>query len=159
VPQFALHIDDARLAEKAAFIYCIYSPGFKAIYIGQTYNTFGALGRLTQHLSNTDNSTLRSRLNKLRSIENASLQDIDFFCHRLPKKRRFVNSNSDYREAVEYRVQYAMMNLRNGAHPPIGIISTVRHNAYVDLPDITKLGNSIAVKIDEWLRVVTKTSP
>ena len=118
------------MAQRSGFVYCVFAPRFRAAYIGQTWGNQGALGRLTQHLS--DVGTFRRRL-----CENFRYAEIDIgpvvfeACELDPLRPEFHHKVRDHREAVEARTQFELLNrLLANQDPPCVVVSRVSLNAY-----------------------------
>src|SRR3954454_18175923 len=97
---------------RAPYIYGILLTfeGATILYIGQTISQTGALGRLSQHLSETMGATLRQRLQARYDVTGIDGLSLEFAAVRLGDQTGFWKDEPDYREAVKYLVQYGILN-------------------------------------------------
>ena len=70
---FEVAVSDGAIGTKAGYIYVIAVPRHRVLYIGQTRNALGAIGRLAQHISQSAGSTLRSRVARHLGFESVDL--------------------------------------------------------------------------------------
>lgn len=136
-------IDDSSIGFPRGYVYLIFSRIPNALYIGQTRNELGALGRLSQHLSQTESNTFLKRVAQRHSLENATPSDIIFLAIDLPREKRFEGSSSEYREAIEGAVHLIFLKqlCAKGLNAPL--ISNYRINGYSRELDIELLAADI----------------
>ena len=148
---FTAKIYDGRMGNHAPYIYCVLSNQFNCIYIGQTISQLGSLGRLAQHLSNTNSNTFIQRICSVNNFDEVILNDIDFFASKLPEKTPFLSRATDYREAVEYLINYGVINSLKEKSINLSVISRTKSNAYTKLDSIKKLAENITCSIVDWI--------
>lgn len=136
-------IDDSSIGFPRGYIYLIFSRVPSALYIGQTRGGLGALGRLSQHLSQTDSNTFLKRVAHRHNLEDATPSDILFLAVDLPRERRFEGRSSEYREAIEGAVHLTFLKqlCHNGLTAPL--VSNYRINGYSRHHDIGLLAEDI----------------
>lgn len=128
---FSAYVSSTAIAETAGYIYIIFSAGVnKALYIGQTRQQLGALGRFSQHISLANSNTFIQRVCAVKGFDSVKLEDVNFFAYRLPDIQCFHGKSRDYREAVEYLVQSEVLNLVCENKIAIPVVSRVVSNPY-----------------------------
>jgi hypothetical protein len=125
-------VHDASLAKRAPYIYGILliMDGAWVLYVGQTLGHAGALGRLSQHLSESPGATLRQRIEARFNVTELDGRLVEFVAVRLSQQKAFWKDEADYREAVESLVQHQMLNALCERKIPVCLISRVQPNAY-----------------------------
>lgn len=146
-------VHDAALATRAPYVYGILLTFEEAtiLYIGQTISQTGALGRLSQHLSETTGATLRQRLQARYDLSGVDGLALDFAAVRLGDQSGFWKDEPDYREAVESLVQYAIVNELCSRRIPVCVISRVQPNAYSRLAYVKTEADRVAHAVLAWL--------
>lgn len=110
--------------KECAYLYIWASRKLNFIYIGQTSERRGCLGRARVHVG-TD-GTLRKNIREQIGEELELAEDLILFSFKLPRERRFFSTDTGYREAVEYLVQIELTRKRINFPKPFKIISNVR---------------------------------
>ena len=144
---------DVAIAKQNPFLYTIYGV-FKnqvALYVGQTRGKTGALGRLSQHLSDTSSNNYLQRLSNLYRHEVIRVEKVDFVAIRFTKEKMFETKNADYREAVENLVQCRLIDWVIEHKLGIGIVSRTRPNSYSRLQEIQEEANRIFAALESWI--------
>ena len=136
-------IDDSSIGFPRGYVYLIFSQFPKAFYIGQTRGGLGALGRLSQHLSQTDSNTFLKRVAQRHGLENTTPSDIIFLAIDLPRERRFEGSSSEYREAIEGAVHLIFLKQLCSTGLSVPLVSNYRINGYSRHLDIELLAEDI----------------
>jgi len=144
---------DTTIAKQASFLYAIYGvfENRVTLYIGQTRGQTGALGRLAQHLSDTQGNTYIQRLSTLYHYEEVVLGRTDFVAVRFIPERMFHIDTPIYREAVEDLVQRRLINWVAERKLEICIVSRTRPNSYNKLQNIQKEADRISSTIEPWI--------
>ncbi|MFV9504231.1 MAG: hypothetical protein AB4911_06665 [Oscillochloridaceae bacterium umkhey_bin13] len=145
-------IHNCLVAKKIAFVYVIHSKDFRCIYIGQTRSVYGAIGRLAQHLSETHSNTFQQRICALNKLESVSLGRVDFAAVPLRGKKEFLSDSSDYRESVEYLVQWDLLRFVRKEGIQLQVISRVRSKYYITEEFIKQEANEVVQKLTDWLK-------
>jgi hypothetical protein len=128
-------VHDASLAKRAPYVYGILLDleGIAVLYVGQTLSGRGALGRLAEHLSEASGATLRERIEAIYNVTEIDGLSVEFAAVPLARQKSFWADEGDYREAVESRVQYQLLNALSDRKIPVCVVSRVRPNAYCQL--------------------------
>lgn len=111
----------------------------------------GALGRISQHLSETRSNTFRQRLCKIYGYANVKLENIKCFAFYLEHRSEYSSESRDYREAVEYNTQLNVLNGISQIGVHVLVVSRVMHSGYSSLDWIKKDAGNIAEQICAWL--------
>ena len=149
---YHVDIDDARVAARAGYVYLIFAPELPVLYVGQTRAFSGALGRLTQHLTNGNHSTFRQRCQHILGLEELDVGPIRFFACDLGRRREFHSDNSTYREAVEYVVQLELLKHVPDMTVHVGpIVSRVAANGYTSLDWVQRAASRLVEQAIRWL--------
>ncbi|MBP3955358.1 hypothetical protein J8F10_08705 [Gemmata sp. G18] len=146
-------VHDAAVATRAPYIYGILLTfdGTTILYVGQTISQTGALGRLSQHLSETMGATLRQRLQARYEITGIEGLALEFAAIRLGEQTGFWKDEPDYREAVESLVQYGMVNELCSRKLPVCVISRVQPNAYSRLAYVRAEADRVRNALVSWV--------
>ena len=145
---------DPTIAKQDSYLYVIYGAigNRVALYVGQTKGATGALGRLSQHLSDTNSNTYLQRLYNITEFEEVLLDKVDFATVRFSTKRELNFDSREYREAVENHVQRNLLNwLHEHELKNISIVSRTRGNAYSKRQDIQAEANRICSSLEYWI--------
>ena len=138
---------DGGLARRTAFVYAVYAPEYRMVYVGQTMAREGALQRLTQHLSEGDSNTFRQRVRQLLDLEDAPFGRVHFAAVPLDAQRYGLQS---YREAVEIGVQRELRRRVSAGAVRAGLVARVRSNGYVDLGPVRSDAEAIGAAMYRW---------
>lgn len=145
-------IHNCLVAKRAAFVYAIHSQEFACVYIGQTRSSYGALGRLSQHLSETGSNTFQQRVCAIYNLESVSLGRIDFAAVPLENRKEFLSDSSDYRESVEYLVQWDLLSFIRRERFPVSIVSRVFSKYYITESFVRQEAKKTVLSLSEWLK-------
>ena len=124
-----------------AYIYIWVSKKWDVLYVGQTNNANGTLGRALGHIKNE--GTLRNRFEERVGIELENVNDLLLLSFPLPKEKKYVSNESCFREAIEYLVQINLYFNQDKVRTPYNIISNVRSNNLVGKKYIEEIANNI----------------
>ena len=146
-------VSAAMIAKPNSFLYMIYGvlDNRVTLYIGQTKGQTGALGRLAQHLSNTQGNTYIQRLSALYHYEEVILGKTDFVAVRFAQERMFEIDSPVYREAVEDLIQRRLINWIAEQKLEICIVSRTRPNSYNKLQDVQEEAERIFDALEPWI--------
>lgn len=141
------------IAKQNAFLYTIYGvfENRVTLYVGQTRGQTGALGRLAQHLSDTQGNTYIQRLSDLYHYEEVVLGRADLVAIRFAQEKMFEMDSPIYREAVEDLVQRRLLNWIAKEKLKICIVSRTRPNPYNKLQDIQEEASRIFNALEPWI--------
>ena len=141
------------IAKQNSFLYTIYGvfANRATLYVGQTRGQTGALGRLAQHLSNTQGNTYIQRLSDLYHYEEAVPGRTDFVAVRFTPEKMFQIDSPVYREAVEDLVQRRLLNWVTEQKLEICIVSRTRPNSYNKLQNVQEEAERISTALEFWI--------
>lgn len=144
---------DVTIAKQNPFLYMIYGifENQATLYVGQTRGPTGALGRLAQHLSDTDWNTYLQRLSYFFPYEEVPLERIDLVAVRFTPQKEFYSDSREYRAAVEGLVQGKLLNWLDEHKLEISIVSRTSTNAYSSLSYIQKEADRISGALESWI--------
>lgn len=108
------------------YIYVLYSKTHHSLYVGQTNDKCGVVGRLNSHVNNK--GTFRRRLLEREGINLDKVDDLQVFSYTLPLDARFVGIDRTFREGVEYLVQKSLHEVCGSINPFMRIVSHVEYN-------------------------------
>ncbi|MBM7842186.1 GIY-YIG nuclease family protein [Herpetosiphon giganteus] len=137
-----LRLNDCFMGIGRAYIYIIYSNTHKALYIGQTNDRHGVIGRFAAHISTY--GTLRTRLFDA-GIDLNSVGDLNVFAYSLPNDARFIGIDRTHREGVEYLVQSRLYRARGKTIPAMRIISNVMPSSATTLAHIQNTAENVVM--------------
>lgn len=127
--------------EPFAYIYIIFSKEHQFVYVGQTNQKYGTIGRLGEHIYTF--GTLRERFREKIGLPLEQVKDLYLFSYCLGEEKMFTSLETTYREGLEYLVQcnlyYATENMENAFR----IISNIRPNSTSSLSMIKSLATEI----------------
>lgn len=129
-----------------AYIYIWYSKKAQCVYVGQTNERHGVLGRARSHIGSS--GTLRTRVEEKIGSMIEEYDDWVLLSYKLPAKKNYISSESSYRLAVEYLVQTKIIEIRGDIEPPIKLVSNVTYSDYCNQPRVINLANEI---IEEFI--------
>lgn len=112
------------------YIYILYTKTQRCLYVGQTSDQGGVIGRLSSHIA--PNGTFRSRLYD-RGIDLDDIDDLEIFAYHLPDDLRYTVTDRAHREGVEHLVQKRLHTIRGDLTPPMKIVSHVVYNSSAEL--------------------------
>jgi hypothetical protein len=124
-----------------AYIYIWISKTERFIYVGQTNERFGTLGRCLSHIQ--PNGTLRMRCLERVGLELELINDLHLVSFLLPPTSDFISNNSSFRLAVEYLVQTGLHEAKKDVSPSFQIISNICTTSYVMNSTVIKVAKEI----------------
>lgn len=144
---------DVTMAKQSRFLYAICGMlgNCVTLYIGQTRGRTGALGRLAQHLSDTEGNTYLQRLSDLYRNQEIHLERIDLVAIRFTQRKMFWIDSPEYREAVEDLVQRRLINWLYEHKLEICVVSRTYPNSYSRLRDIQEEADRISSPLESWI--------
>ena len=147
---YTVTVSSSAIARKAAFIYLAYVKEIKALYVGQTYSIYGALGRFTQHLSETNSNTLKQRVCSIYNYDEYEFEDVFFNAVKLSDVRSFNQPSSEYREAVEALVNNRMITFASNNNLGF-VISRIQANPYTKKNYVVEEAKNVVSIFEAWL--------
>lgn len=147
---YTASVSDGRISKPAPYIYCVFCTDPRAVYIGQTGNLYGALGRLSQHLSDQSGNTLKQRLIDTFKYYDVDPVGIEFFAMRLAPHDVFFQSR-EFREAVEHLIQKDAIQFCVDQDLSLPVISRTQSNGYVKHPPLIAEAQRLSPMLHGWL--------
>lgn len=127
-----------------AYIYIWLSKKWKVIYVGQTNNCKGTIGRAIEHIG--VDGTLRKRFKEKIGLNLEVSKDLYLLSFPLPQEKRYISLESSYRLAVEYNVQIGLRECRSSLNPVYDVISKVTYTDVASKHNVKELAEDIIQK-------------
>lgn len=124
-----------------AYIYIWFSKENGIVYVGETNNKNGVIGRAYQHVQK--NGTLCERCYQ-KGYDLNKIDDFILLSFPLPREKRFLSEDIGYRISVEYLVQRNLIELNNQAVRKYKVISNITTGPYTNLNKIIKIADEIS---------------
>ena len=144
---------DITIARKVGFLYTIYGlvKNQATLYVGQTRGWTGALGRLAQHLSDSNANTYLQRLSDVYEYQEVPLEKVDFAAMKFAPREEFQIDSQEYRKAVEDWVQARLKNWIHKKNLSIFVASQTRPNTYSKLQYVQEEASRISNALEPWI--------
>lgn len=126
-----------------AYIYIWFSKENGLVYVGETNNKNGVIGRANQHVQK--GGTLYERCYE-KGYELNEINDFILLSFPLPREKRFLSEDTGYRISVEYLVQHNLIEMNNQANKKYKIVSNIQTGPYTNLNKIKKIAEEISEK-------------
>ena len=133
-------------APHVAYVYIWLSVRESVVYVGQTNDASGVIGRAAQHVSR--GGSLRKCLWD-KGYELDEIDDFLLLSYPLPRGWRYTDTESSGREAVEYYVQVGIRYLQDELQEYLRIVSHVRSTDYLDQGEAKRLAQEIVADFKE----------
>lgn len=148
-----VHVHRASIGRPAGYVYILVAPTLRALYVGETLDGRGALGRLSTHLSVGYGNTFVQRLSANFGVESLdAIGTVKMYAWRLSLSRRsFHSRHREHREAVEYLVQYGVIAVLSESRMVAPLISRVRANGYVSLGYVREEARRCVAALERWV--------
>ncbi len=130
-----------------AYVYLWISKKWKVVYVGQTNDMKGTLGRALAHVG--VNGTLRTRFENEVGVKLEEANDLLLVSYPLPQSPEYIGIESSYREAIEYHVQAKLSDIRGNVNPRFKLISQVRYTARASNLIFEKYADEIVADFQE----------
>lgn len=134
-----------------AYIYIWFSKSTGFVYVGETNNVRGVIGRAVQHVTN-ETGTLYNRIYD-QGYDINQIDDFILLSYPLPREKRFRSEETSHRISVEYLVQKKLIERRKDQDKPYKTVSNVKPGPFVDLAIIQKLSDEI---VDDFIDIYEK---
>ena len=144
---------DATIAKRSRFLYAICGvlDNSVTLYVGQTRAVTGALGRLAQHLSDSNSNTYLQRLSDIYRYQEIQLERVDLVAITFSQSKMFWIDSPEYREAVEDLVQRRLLNWLSENKLNICIVSRTYPNPYNKLKYVREEADKISIALQSWI--------
>jgi hypothetical protein len=124
-----------------AYIYLWVTKRWRVVYVGQTNDSVGTIGRACGHLKAL--GTFRTRFEDLVGVDLEQADDLVLISYALPREPEYTGEESSYREAVEYQVLYRLTLLRGELTPAFKLISINRYSGRASIPSVDRCAEAI----------------
>lgn len=125
-----------------AYIYIWFSKLYRMVYVGETNNVNGVIGRANQHITR-ETGTLYNRFYD-EGYDIAELNDLLLLSFPLPREKKFRSEESSYRISIEYLVQKFLLDLRSKSQNPYKLISQVTTGPYIEQKRLIAIATKIS---------------
>jgi len=148
-------IHNGSISEESPYVYTIYSREFDAVYVGQTQSVRGALGRLSEHLSDSRGNTFKQKIQSFFKYDYVSLNGVEFAAFPLIGRSEY--KERAYREAVEFKLQNEILNRIGDSQIHPVVVSAQQPSSYSDVEFVEKQSLRVANLLFDWLLDVART--
>ena len=124
-----------------AYIYIWFSKSTRLVYVGETNNIHGVIGRANQHVGHSTGTLYHRVYDKGYNLD--MIDDFVLLSYPLPRERKYLSEETSYRISVEYLVQKKLIERRIVFEKPYMIVSNVEVGPHTNLGSV----NSIAEEI------------
>lgn len=124
-----------------AYIYIWFSKENGIVYVGETNNKNGVIGRANQHVC--QDGTLYGRCYE-KGYDINLIEDFILLSFPLPRERHFLSEDTGYRISVEYLVQHNIIEMNNRANRYYKVISNISTGPYTNYALIKKIAKEIS---------------
>ncbi|MEK4009405.1 hypothetical protein [Paenibacillus sp. FSL H3-0333] len=126
-----------------AYIYIILSKSYRAVYVGETNDRRGTIGRFRAHIGSY--GTFRKRFEERINEDLENIDDLTLLSYLLPSEQLYTSVASTYRQSVEYLVQIKLLERRASLDKAFKVISEVRTFSTTSEKKVDKLAEAIAL--------------
>lgn len=144
-----IHIEDASISNKKPYVYILYSHEYNSLYVGETYSSRGALGRLSEHLSDASGNTFSQKIESLKNIKKITFGKVSFGAISLGTRSDFRSKG--HREGVEMLLQYKLINKIADAPFNVAVVSAQSNSSYADVSFVKAKSDEVLEQIYLWL--------
>ena len=124
-----------------AYIYIWFSKSTQLVYVGETNNIHGVIGRANQHVGH-NSGTLYCRVYD-RGFDLDQIDDFILLSYPLPREKRYISEETSYRISIEYLVQKKLIEKRIKSPVKYKLISHVDVGPYTDLKSLQRIAEDI----------------
>ena len=124
-----------------AYVYLWISKKWRVVYVGQTNNAIGTIGRAYGHLGS--GGTLRYLFEDVVGVRLEEADDLFLVSYALPQEAEYIGEESSYREAIEYLVLYKLTFIRGQLEPTFKLISGNRYSSRASIPRVERYAEAI----------------
>lgn len=125
-----------------AYIYIWFSKSTRLVYVGETNNVNGVIGRANQHVT-YEKGTLYNRVYD-KGYDLYSINDFVLLSYSLPREKRYTSEETSFRISVEYLVQKKLIENRIKSNTSFDIVSNVEVGPHTGLASVEKIADGIA---------------
>lgn len=130
-----------------AYIYIWFSKSTKLVYVGETKNIHGVIGRAEQHVGHSAGTLYHRVYDEGYDLD--LIDDFVLLTYPLPREKRFISEETGYRISVEYLVQKKLIANKIKSTDNYKLISYVDVGPYTNIASIQAIAESIAIDFNE----------
>ncbi|WP_144027143.1 hypothetical protein [Paenibacillus sp. FSL R7-0273] len=134
-----------------AYIYIILSKSHRTVYVGETNDRHGTIGRLRAHIGSC--GTFRKRFEERIDDDLENVDDLILLSYVLPSDPLYTGVASTYRQSVEYLVQVKLLERRASLNKAFKVISNVRTFSTTSEKKVEKLAETIVLKFIDYYNI------
>lgn len=144
-----------------AYIYIWFSKAAGLVYVGETNNVHGVVGRADQHVGHSGGTLYNRVFDKGFDLD--LIDDFVLLSYPLPREKKYTSEETSYRISVEYLVQKLLIEKKKELKPSFMLVSNVEAGPHTGLNSIKKLAEDIVIDFsevynDELYAIPTNTS-
>lgn len=124
-----------------AYIYIWFSKSTRLVYVGETNNIHGVVGRANQHVGHS-NGTLYHRVYD-KGYDLDQIDDFVLLSYPLPREKRYISEETAYRISVEYLVQKKLIENKINSPVKYTLVSNVEVGPHTGLASLQKIADDI----------------
>ena len=124
-----------------AYIYIWFSKSTRLVYVGETNNIHGVIGRANQHVGHS-NGTLYHRVYD-NGYDLDQIDDFVLLSYPLPREKRYISEETAYRISVEYLVQKKLIENKINSPVKYTLVSNVEVGPHTGLASLQKIADDI----------------
>ena len=129
-----------------AYIYIWFSKSTQLVYVGETNNKHGVVGRADQHVDRS--GTLYQRVYD-KGYNLYQIEDFILLSYPLPREKKYLSEETSYRISVEYLVQKKLTENKIKSNTFYTLVSNVQVGPHIDLVSVQKIADEIAKDFHE----------
>lgn len=130
-----------------AYIYIWFSKSTKLVYVGETNNIHGVIGRANQHVGHSSGTLYHRVYDKGYDLD--QIDDFILLSYPLPREKRYISEETAYRISVEYLVQKKLIENRINSQQSYTLVSNVEVGPYTDLRSVQNIADDIVADFNE----------
>lgn len=124
-----------------AYIYIWFSKATRLVYVGETNNIHGVIGRANQHVGHSNGTLYHRVYDKGYDID--MIDDFVLLSYPLPRERKYMSEETSYRISVEYLVQKKLIERRIEFKKPYILVSNVEAGPHTSLSSVINIAEDI----------------
>jgi hypothetical protein len=154
-----INVGSVSVSRCRPYVYLGFSCAEHIVYVGQTLDKRGFLGRWTDHLARRDRSSFFCRLAEHDEDAFDRITDLRVLAWDLGDNRPFATIETSHREAVEYLVQKELWGFCGELDPWLRPISKVRASAAVERDFVRDKAAEIVTEFRSYYKDLEASDP
>lgn len=130
-----------------AYIYIWFSKSTKLVYVGETNNIHGVVGRADQHVGHSSGTLYHRVYDKGYDLD--QIDDFILLSYPLPREKRYISEETAYRISVEYLVQKKLIENRINSPRSYTLVSNVEVGPHTGLISVQNIADDIVADFNE----------